>query len=114
MTDSGTGSIGRSSGSGTSVRGSGSAGGSSNDLSAGSACRATADAARSASSLYFVNSGFRSYPVKWSEMTASNPAIYNLAANVVVNAGNPKELDGRGWKLIMSGGGANKSTFTCG
>jgi hypothetical protein len=78
-----------------------------------SACRASADAARSASAFYFANSGGRSYPVKWSDMTTSNPPIYKLETNAVINSGNPKELDGRGWKLTVSGGGGSQPTFTC-
>lgn len=75
------------------------------------ACRASADAAGSASTLYFASRG--SYPVKWSDLTASNPPMYKLATNVVVNAGNPTELDGDGWKLTMAGGGVREPTFTC-
>ncbi len=81
--------------------------------SARSACQASADAARSATSFYFANSGGRSYPVKWSDMTTPNPPIYNLATHVVISSGNSKELDGSGWKLIMSGGGVTRPTFTC-
>jgi hypothetical protein len=47
-------------------------------------------------------------------MTTSKSAIYALAPNVVINRVNAKELDGRGWKLTMSGGGATPTTFTCG
>lgn len=75
------------------------------------ACRASADAAGSASTLYFASSG--SYPVKWSDLTASNPPMYKLATHVVVNGGNPTELDGDGWKLTMAGGGVSEPTFTC-
>jgi hypothetical protein len=46
-------------------------------------------------------------------MTTSNPPIYKPATNVVINSDNSKELDGRGWKLIISGGGAAQPTFTC-
>jgi hypothetical protein len=81
--------------------------------SARSSCSAAADAARSGSTLYFADSGGTSYPVKWSDLTASNPPVYMPATSVVVNRGNPKELDGRGWKLIVSGGGASAPTFTC-
>jgi hypothetical protein len=81
--------------------------------SARNGCTASADAARSASTFYFANSGGRSYRVKWSDMTTSNPPIYKLETNVVINGGNPKELDGRGWKLTVSGGGASEPTFTC-
>jgi hypothetical protein len=81
--------------------------------SARRSCRASADAARSASTLYFANSGGGSYPVKWSDMTTSNHPIYKLETNVVINSGNPKELDGAGWRLIVSGGGVSAPTFTC-
>jgi Tfp pilus assembly protein FimT len=80
--------------------------------SARSSCSASADAARSASTLYFASNGGR-YPVKWPEMTTSNPPIYKPAADVVINHANPNELDGRGWKLIMAGGGVTAPTFTC-
>ena len=78
-----------------------------------SACRAAADAAGAASAIYFANSGGRSYPVKWSDLTTSNLPIYKLDTNVVINSGNPMELDGRGWKLTLSGRGGSKPTFTC-
>jgi hypothetical protein len=84
-----------------------------NSSSARNSCMASADAARSASTFYFANGGGRSYPVKWSDMTSSKPPIYKLATNVVINRANPKELDGRGWKLIMSGSSAIEPTFTC-
>ena len=79
---------------------------------AAGACAASAAAARAASSVYFATSG-GSYPVKWSDLTASNPPTFALAEHVVINAGNPKELDGSGWKLIVSGGGTSAPTFTC-
>ena len=75
-------------------------------------CNAAAGAARTASTLSFANRG-GTYPVTWSEMTTSSPSVYTLASGVVINLGNPKELDGRGWKLIMSGGGAAPPVFTC-
>ncbi|HEY5173547.1 MAG TPA: hypothetical protein VIK54_17625 [Acidimicrobiia bacterium] len=46
-------------------------------------------------------------------MTSSSPPIYKPATDVVINRANPKELDGRGWRLIVSGGGATAPTFTC-
>jgi hypothetical protein len=82
------------------------------NIAAGVACTASADAARSASTSYFVGSGGL-YPVKWSDLTASNPPLYKAATNVVINRGNPTELDGRGWKLTMAGGGTTEPTFTC-
>jgi hypothetical protein len=77
-----------------------------------SACRATADAAQAASAVAFANGG-GTFPAKWSDLTAGNPPVYALPQLAVVNGGNPKELDGRGWKLLMSGGGATRPTFTC-
>ena len=77
------------------------------------ACKATADAARSASNVYFANSGGK-YPVKWSDITTRTPPIYTLATNVSISATNARALDAPGWKLIMSGGGATPPTFTCG
>ena len=91
----------------------GAAPGAASSISALSSCRLSAVAARSASALYFTNNGGRSYPVTWSDMTTSKSAIYALAPNVVINRVNAKELDGRGWKLTMSGGGASPTTFTC-
>ena len=87
--------------------------GADSSTSARSACQASADAARSATTFYFANSGGRSYPVDWSDMTTPNPPIYKLATDVVISSGNSKELDGGGWKLIMSGGGVTQPTFTC-
>jgi len=78
------------------------------------ACSATADAARSAVTLYFATRGGSSYPVRWSDLTNSTPPIYKLSSNVVINVANPKELDGRGWKLLIVGGGGTAPTFTCG
>jgi hypothetical protein len=82
-------------------------------LSARSACKASADAASSASTLYFASSGGMSYPVKWSDMTSAKPPLFTLATNVVINPANPTELDGRGWKMVMAGGGTTVPTFRC-
>jgi len=76
------------------------------------ACRANADAAKAASAAYFANSG-RTYPAQWSDLTASSAPTLTLAEHVVINASNPVELDGNGWKLIMSRGGATAPTFVC-
>jgi len=81
-------------------------------MEASIACKATADAARSASNVYFTNSGGK-YPLKWSDLTTGTSPIYKLSANVAINAMNPKELDGPGWKLIISGGATIAPTFTC-
>jgi len=93
-------------------RAGGSGAGNTNRVSTENACRASADAARSASAVYFADNG-GSYPAQWSDLTASNPPMFALAANVAINATNPKELDGRGWKLTLAGGGTSEAVFTC-
>jgi hypothetical protein len=77
------------------------------------ACAASADAARSASNVYFANGGFQRYPTSWSELTTRPAALLSLADDDVVNPQNPKELDGQGWRLLISGGGATAPIFTC-
>jgi len=76
------------------------------------ACNASAAAARSASTSFYVGSS-GAYPMKWSDLTTTSPPIFTLPAAVVINAGNPSRLDGRGWKMIMAGGGATEPSFTC-
>jgi len=77
-------------------------------IAAAAVCHAEAAAATSASSVYYANSGGR-YPTKWPDLTAS----FALPAHVVVNASDPAELDGNGWKLTMSGGPSAALTFAC-
>ena len=81
-------------------------------IAARAACNASADVARQVSTSYLVTSGGQ-YPVKWADLTASNPPLFKPAANVSVNSANPAELDGPGWKLTMTGGGATAPTFSC-
>jgi hypothetical protein len=76
------------------------------------ACNASAAAARSASTSFYVGSS-GAYPAKWSDLTATNPPAFTLPAGVVINAGNPAQLDGRGWTMTMAGGGATEPSFTC-
>jgi hypothetical protein len=76
------------------------------------ACQPTADAARTASSIYFADHG-GSYPRKWADLTAAEPQIYKLPTSVTIGATNPTELDGPGWRMFMSGGGSVPSSFAC-
>ena len=79
-------------------------------MAAAAACHAEAEAATSASSVYFANSGGK-YPTTWSNLTTTG---FVLPAHVVVvDASNPAELDGKGWKLTMSGGGTTAPAFAC-
>jgi len=78
----------------------------------GPACNATADAARSASNLYFASNG-GSYPSRWSELTNSSPPLVALSIGVTIDRANPRQLDGPGWKLVISGGGTSVPMFAC-
>jgi hypothetical protein len=75
------------------------------------ACNTSKLAANAAAAVYYVNTS--SYPTKWSDLTTGSSAPFALAANDVVNAHIPTELDGPGWKLVLSGGGTTTPTFTC-
>ena len=62
--------------------------------------------------MYYANRG-GSYPDKWSEMTNSNPVMFQPATNVRVDPAEPRVLDGPDWHLLLSGGGSAPATFTC-
>jgi len=84
------------------------------DASSAQACRAVANAARSAATVYFADGADRMYPTTWSDLTESGPPYFQLAPNVVVNEADPKELDSSGgWKLVMTGGGPRVAEFAC-
>jgi hypothetical protein len=76
------------------------------------ACNTNAGAARAASSAYFATRG-GAYPTKWSDLTAPPSGTFALPPGVVINPANPAELDGRGWKLVMTGSGRAEPTFAC-
>jgi hypothetical protein len=80
---------------------------------AAAACNAAAAAATTAGSVYFANSGGRAYPTRWSDLTASSPTAFALPARVLIDPKNPEALDGNGWTLLMSGGGATAPSFGC-
>ena len=83
------------------------------DASVVRACQVSADAARTAATLYFTQSGGK-YPTTWTEFTAAPSPAFSLPSNAVINRANPKELDSTdGWKLIISNGGAHPAQFTC-
>jgi hypothetical protein len=79
---------------------------------AAATCRINATAATTASAAYFAGNG-GAYPTKWSDMTAPPSPTFALGGHVVINARNPEELDGIGWKLLMSGGGPSAPDFVC-
>jgi hypothetical protein len=73
-------------------------------------CTASADAARAASGVYYATSG-GTYPTRWSDLTPADAPMLVLPKDVV--ATSPVQLSGRGWKLVISGGGTVEPTFTC-
>jgi hypothetical protein len=78
----------------------------------GPACNATVDAARAASNLYYAaHAG--AYPSRWSDLAAAASPLVTLPRGVTINAVNPRELDGPGWKATISGGGTSAPTFSC-
>jgi hypothetical protein len=77
----------------------------------GVACMASADAARTATLGFYVS--HVAYPTQWTDLTAPNPPSLVLPPGVTVNASNPNELDGYGWKLLMAGDGGTEPTLTC-
>ncbi len=80
---------------------------------AAGACNAAAGGADAASTVYFVNGGGSAYPTKWSDLTGASPPLFVLPPGVVVNPGKPDELDGTGWRLVMSGDGTTPPHFAC-
>jgi hypothetical protein len=78
----------------------------------GVGCVTSADAARAAAAEFYATSG-GAFPTRWADMTAAQPPSLQLPSGVTVNATNPDELDGYGWKLLLAGGGASEPTFTC-
>ena len=81
------------------------------------ACRASADAAKSASAVYYANSntpGPATFPTDFFQLTSPNKT-FDIPAGVtpaVPVAGN-KVLTGKGWTLTMSQGGAVAPVFVC-
>jgi hypothetical protein len=82
-------------------------------MPAAAACNVQITTAQSASALFYANSGGRSYPVRWANLTSSSPPLYALPRTTVINRSNPNEIDGPGWKLIMLGGGTDPPNFRC-
>ena len=72
------------------------------------ACFATRDAARAAEAIVYANTS--RYPTTFAEMTMSNPPVLVPPDGVSVTA---DQLEGEGWTLTMSGGGATAPRFTC-
>ena len=73
-----------------------------------SACAATIDAAKTASSVHYTNTG-GTYPSTFADMTGSTPPELTLASGVKDNG---TTLTGNGWTVTMTGGGTTANTFT--
>src|SRR6185437_2728418 len=75
------------------------------------ACATSADAATTASAAYYAKTG--AYATRWSDLTGTTPPVFEVQHDVAINAAAPKELDGKGWKLTIAGGGTTPPTFEC-
>jgi prepilin-type N-terminal cleavage/methylation domain-containing protein len=77
-----------------------------------SVCTTSAQAATIASVAYYSDT-HGIYPTRWSNLTTASPPVFLLAHGVTINTGVPTELDGDGWKLVMTGGGTTEPNFAC-
>jgi prepilin-type N-terminal cleavage/methylation domain-containing protein len=76
-----------------------------------SACKASADAATTASAAYYANQTPNAWPTTFTDMTGANPVSVFTVQSGVTEAANT--LTGGNWTLTMAGGGASQPTFTC-
>ena len=72
-------------------------------------CRASMDAARAGSAVFYVNHGH--FPTTFAEMTHDAPADLTLERGSTARG---TTMTGPGWTLTMSGGGVSTApTFAC-
>jgi prepilin-type N-terminal cleavage/methylation domain-containing protein len=76
-----------------------------------SACKASADAAKAGSVVYYSTNGYE-YPTTFNDMTGVSPAALTLPEGVTVDS-TGKIVSGDGWTLTLGGGGTTMPTFTC-
>jgi prepilin-type N-terminal cleavage/methylation domain-containing protein len=77
-----------------------------------SACKASADAAKAGSIVYYSTNGYQ-YPKSIAEMVKTDPAALTLPDGVVLSDDGLVAV-GDGWKMSMSSSGGGAPTFTCG
>ena len=75
-----------------------------------SACKATADAAKAASAVFYANSATNAYPTSFTDLI-NGKELDNSAG--LVDGGSTLTNTGK-WTVTMAGGGATAPTFTCG
>ena len=76
-----------------------------------SACKASKDAATTASAAYYANQSPNTWPSTFTDMTGANPVSVFTVPSGVTEAANT--LTAGNWTLTMAGGGASQPTFTC-
>jgi prepilin-type N-terminal cleavage/methylation domain-containing protein len=81
------------------------------DNGSGAACRATRDAAKTASAVHFANTD--SYPNNFGELVSPRKEL-DIPSNVTPNPPGPSKTlsNGSKWTLTMSGGGNTPNDFT--
>lgn len=72
------------------------------------ACAVSRDAVRSAANVVYTTTG--SYPTTFTAMTRSNPPVLTGGINTTVSA---NAMEGKGWKLTLSGGGTTPPKLIC-
>jgi prepilin-type N-terminal cleavage/methylation domain-containing protein len=80
-----------------------------------SACQASADAAKAASSVFYANSGSSSFPADFHSLIAPK-VLYEIPNGVTpqVPAAGDVSLVGKGWSLQMTPGTASQApSFSC-
>ena len=77
-----------------------------------SACKASADAAKAGSVVYYSTNGYK-YPATITEMTSGAPAALTLPSGVTLNPAGTVAT-GDGWTMTMAASSnGNAPTFTC-
>ncbi len=79
------------------------------DSGGNSACEASRDAARTAATVHYANTG--SWPTTFTAMTSTSPKELEVPSGVTVNA---TTLEGDNWTLTLTAGSGNDGpTFAC-
>lgn len=79
------------------------------DSGGDSACEASRDAAKTAATVHYANTG--AWPTTFTSMTSTNPKELEVPSGVTVNS---TTLVGDNWTLTLTpGAGSNGPTFAC-
>jgi prepilin-type N-terminal cleavage/methylation domain-containing protein len=79
------------------------------DTGSVSACQASMDASKAASTLYLANTG--NYPSSFTDLTGTSPKELDIPVGVTV--GTTTLQNGASWTLTMTGGGTQANEYSC-